>query len=148
MLARLLPLLLSVPLFLSSLLLFAAPSAAQYVPADVLPTVGEAVAVQLPAGAEALVITSRPGSAIADTTRLTASAGTATWTPEQAGIVEISAPGTPDRQTVSVRFDRAPASGILVLLVAGTILFGGAAFASVKLFGKEPDEVVTDRPDT
>jgi len=51
-------------------------------------------------------------------------------------------------QNVSVRYAAYPASGIFILIVAGTILFGGAGFAMGKLLSEETPEALERRPDT
>ncbi len=111
---------------------------AQFVAGDVLVTRGEAVRVTLPDTARALLATYRAGSDIlaeTDTLRADASGGTVTWTPRQAGVVNLTVPGAGGpSQNVSVRFRAVPPGGVAVLVLAGCILFGGAAFAFRKLF--------------
>ncbi len=130
------------------LLLFAAarPAHAQYVAEGEAIVAGEPVTLSLPA-ADTLVITYRPGSNISEVERVPVAGAAYTWTPHEAGLVALATPDGPV-QTVSVRFDRAPVWGLLILFVAGGILFGGAAWASANLFGKQPSETMTDRPDT
>ena len=97
---------------------------------------GEAIDVALPEAADTLMVTYRPSSAIAHTVALpTGGARSVSWTPEEAGVVELSAVGT--SQNVSVRFRSVPPGGLLILLLAGTILFGGAGFALKKLFEED-----------
>ncbi|MGI9173915.1 MAG: hypothetical protein ACR2GR_01165 [Rhodothermales bacterium] len=94
---------------------------------------GEAIDVAVPQGADTLVVTYRPSSAISHTVMLpTGGARSVSWTPEEAGVVALSAGGT--SENVSVRFRSVPPGGLLILLLAGTILFGGAGFALKKLF--------------
>ena len=52
----------------------------------------------------------------------------ATWTPSRAGVVALATADGASRN-VSVRFDETPISGLLILIVAGLVLFGGAALA-------------------
>ena len=107
-------------------------------PAD--PIKGHATVVTLDSFAEHVQVIWRPNSAISDTVTLHVSGQTFTWTPTQAGVATMTTSnGT--SQNVSVRYDSYPASGIFVLIIAGTILFGGAGFAMGKLLGGEmPDE--------
>jgi hypothetical protein len=124
-------------LALALLALAAGPVRAQYVAGDVLVTQGTPVAARLPAdAADTLLVTYRAGSdLLAETDTLTATGGAVTWTPRQAGVVALTVPSEgAATQNVSVRFRSTPASGIGVLLAAGFILFGGAAFAFRKLF--------------
>ena len=73
-------------------------------------------------------MTYRPNSRIARSDSLAIGPdGSVTWIPEQAGVVALAVDAGPVRN-VSVRFAGVPWLGVLVLLVAGTILFGGAAF--------------------
>lgn len=123
--------------------------AAQYTLSTEKPHVGEPVTVTLPAPADTLLVTYRPNSSIARPVPIpTEGRQTVTWTPAEAGVVALSTPEG-GGQNVSVRFDAPPVSGILVLLLAGAILFGGAVFAFVKLFqGAPPESDPPVRPDT
>jgi hypothetical protein len=84
--------------------------------------------------------TYRPGSNVSRHSEIgrTDSAGRVEWTPKEAGIVELSAqyPDSLDPiQTsihVSVRFASPPASGILIMLVAGILLIGGSIFRFIQ----------------
>lgn len=121
-------------------------ASAQYVTNQPVLSVGKPVTIQLPA-ADTLQITYRPGSNIAVTQKIFVDGTSYKWTPNSAGIVALSVPGKAV-QTVSVQFERFPWAGFLVLIIAGGILFGGAIYASVNLFGKTPAENITNRPDT
>ena len=123
-------------------------AAAQYVDLAEKPHVGDPVTVTL-GGADTLLVTYRPNSSIARLVRIPAEGRqTVVWTPAEAGVVALATPGG-GQQNVSVRFDAPPLGGILVLLAAGTILFGGAVFAFVKLFqGPPPESDPPVRPDT
>lgn len=133
---------LKLTLLLAGLLALAglAPTAAaQYTLSAPRLYVGEPVTVTLPQAVQALEVTYRPNSSIATTETLTPAGGlTVEWTPTQAGVVRLSSAAA-GGQNVSVRFQETPTSGLLVLILAGTILFGGAAFASVKLFQDDGD---------
>jgi len=100
--------------------------------------VSEPVTVTLAAPAEALTVTYRPNSSIETVETIPARGEqTVSWTPAQAGVVALSAGGSGSRN-VSVRYQRVPAGGIVVLLIAGCLLFGGAIFAFRKLFQDGP----------
>ena len=102
-------------------------------------TKGHCTVVTLDSFAEHVQVIWRPNSAISDTVTLHVSGQTFTWTPTQAGVATMTTSnGT--SQNISVRYDSYPASGIFILIIAGTILFGGAGFAMGKLFGGEMPE--------
>jgi hypothetical protein len=83
--------------------------------------------------AQRVVITYRPNSAIPQTDTLDARGSPfTTVTFRQAGVVRVAIPGGPSTN-VSVRFDRTPVGGVVVLVLAGLILFGGAGFAMAML---------------
>lgn len=114
-----------------------------------IPEVGQETTVRLSAPADYIVVTYRPNSIVAqrDTIRI-GGFESVKWTPARAGVVRI---GLPDgaAQNVSVRFTGIPLSGLLILIVAGTILFGGAVFAMRKLLEDgDPLIMPEDMPDT
>ena len=113
-------------------------AAAQYVSPDASLVVGRSVRITLPAPDDTLTVTYRPNSSIDVVEHVAPAAGstTLTWTPQRAGVVQLA---TSDgaSQDVSVRFSTPPISGILVLTLAGLILFGGAVFAFRKLFAPD-----------
>ncbi|MDP8224486.1 MAG: hypothetical protein P9L99_14085 [Candidatus Lernaella stagnicola] len=84
------------------------------------------------------VVTYRPNSATAQINQLgpPAADGRLRWLPTASGLVEIKAQGpTKDAKVttnIAVRFPSPPISGIIILLVAGTILFGGAGYSLSK----------------
>jgi len=103
------------------------------------PIEGHPTVVTLDSLAEHVQVIWRPNSAIPDTVNLDVTGQTFTWTPKQAGVATMTTSnGT--SQNVSVRYDGVPASGIFILIIAGTILFGGAGFAMGKLLGGEMPE--------
>ena len=128
------------PAFLLSLallvLLLARPAAAQYAAEGDDHFVGQPTRITLPASADTLVVTYRPSTSIARVDRFPARGGAFSWTPTQAGVVALSTPGG-QTQNVSVRFRETPAAGLFVLIGAGLVLFGGAAFAFRKLFEED-----------
>lgn len=114
---------------LAALLLLPAPAAAQYVAGSDFAFVDRPTTLARSGASDTLVVTYRPNSSIA---RVDTLVGAREWTPRQAGVVKLQAPGG-EAQSVSVRFDRTPVSGLFVLIGAGLILFGGAGFAFRKL---------------
>ncbi len=103
------------------------------------PIQGHPTIVTLDSLAESVQVIWRPNSAIPDTVNLEVTGQSFTWTPLQAGVATMTTSnGT--SQNVSVRYDSYPASGIFILIIAGTILFGGAGFAMGKLLGGEMPE--------
>lgn len=132
------------------LLALAAPASAQTVTlSPEIPEVGQETTLRLSAPADYVVVTYRPNSIVAlrDTIRI-GGFESVKWTPARAGVVRI---GLPDGsgQNVSVRFTGTPLSGLLILIAAGLILFGGAVFAMRKLLeGDRPLVMPEDMPDT
>ena len=105
------------------------------------PFQGEPVRITLDAPTESVQVVWRPNSAIPDTVSLDPAGMSFEWTPTRAGVASIVTPE--GSQNVSVRYRTYPAAGIFILIVAGSILFGGAAFAMGKLLG---DDTVPDMP--
>ena len=103
-------------------------------PADVVsitpeqPRKGEPVTVTFSAPADSVVVTYRPGAVTATSETFTPGAAVFEFSPKRAGVVSVGAPGG-DSQSLSVRFRGAPLSGVVVMVLAGLILFGGAALA-------------------
>ena len=106
------------------------------------PAVGESVTVTLAEPATSLEVTYRPSSNVVEHVVLHADSPstTFTWQPDHAGIVSLKAGS--EQKSISIRFDRFPVLGLLILLVAGTILFGGAAYAFRVLFRTSRQEGV------
>jgi hypothetical protein len=100
--------------------------------------IAEPVTILLPPGVDTLWVTYRPQSQIAimeglpnaDSTNLI------TWTPERAGLVLLSSPAG-GAQYVSVRYASLPWSGLFMLILAGTILIGGAGLSMYRLLQAE-----------
>lgn len=114
------------------------------------PIQGRPVRITLEAPAEAVEVVWRPNSAIPDTVSLDATGTSFVWTPSRAGVATIRATSgeTVVAQNVSVRYASYPAAGIFILIVAATILFGGAGFAMGKLLGGERPGAHVVMPDT
>lgn len=115
------------------------------------PIQGRPVRITLDAPADRVVVVWRPNSAVPDTVALDAAGTSFVWTPTRAGVARLIATSgaeTTVAQNVSVRYAAYPASGIFILIVAGTILFGGAGFAMGKLLSEETPEALERRPDT
>ena len=149
-------------LFVLLALGLAAPSASAQITFEPLPVAsdedapespvqGRPVRITLDQPAEAVQVVWRPNSAIPDTVALDAAGSSFVWTPSRAGVATIEAISgeTIVSQNVSVRYAGYPATGIFVLIIAGTLLFGGAGFAMGKLLGGESPATYDDlMPDT
>lgn len=147
------------PLLLLALLCLAAPAVAQDAPEapaattiSVFPetlVAGDESNLSFDAPVQTVVVTYRPNSAIPLVDTVTVGGfESIRWTPERAGVVRVSVPGGPSRN-LSVRFAALPVAGIVVLILAGLILFGGAAWAMTKLLsGGMPHTLPEVRPDT
>jgi hypothetical protein len=93
-----------------------------------------------------LVVTYRPGSDVEISEGLEVVDGQATWTPTHAGLANLDAQIEPPAggsallhsQLVSVRFDTFLTAGLVVMIVAGVILFGGA-FVSIRALLRSDD---------
>lgn len=132
---------------LAALLLAPAASAELAISAaDERPLRGETVRLTVtddgtPAAGALVVAVYRPASNTVHRQELTPvdASGTVLWTPTDAGPVTLQVwpPGSDpsaDRQpattlTVAVRFGTFPPSGLLIMIVAGVLLFGGAIAA-------------------
>lgn len=117
-------------LLISTLLMSTAPDKPpEIVLEQQYPTVGKATTIVLPQVVDKVKITYRPDARAVETTEEIPGGGTehVVWRPLHAGIVKIEAGGLTKK--VSVRFDGLPMSGLLILLIAGAILFGGAAWS-------------------
>jgi len=86
--------------------------------------------------------TYRPNSKTSQTTESLAfdATGTLHWKPTDSGIVQINVKGPVEgdkaSMNVAVRFPSPPAKGIVILLLAGFILFGGAGWSLAKALKK------------
>ena len=92
------------------------------------PRKGEPVTVTFSAPADSVVVIYRPGAVTAHTETFAPGSAVFEFVPERAGVVSVAAPGGA-AQSLSVRFRGAPLSGVVVMVLAGLILFGGAALA-------------------
>lgn len=140
-------------LLLFALLFAATPTLGQTATSiSVLPerlVAGDQATLTFDAPVETVVTTYRPNSAIPIVDTLAVGGfASVRWTPERAGVVRVSVPGGPSRN-LSVRFAALPVSGIVVLIVAGLILFGGAGWAMRMLLSDGPPRTLPEmRPDT
>ena len=125
------------------LLLVALPGIAAHADIEVSPTVpvqGREVTVRVTRDGEAAAgaavkATYRPGSRVSHTEALgrTDDQGRLGWTPTDAGIVTLqadlpadgAAPAATVSRNLSVHFQGVPWSGVLIMILAGTILYGG-----------------------
>ncbi|MEJ2721807.1 MAG: hypothetical protein P8181_11815 [bacterium] len=102
-----------------------------------------------PVADAAVTATYRPGSAVATEVEVgrTGVDGNCEWVPGEAGIVTIGAAwvdGAGVEQTtainVSVKYDHAPIEGIVIMIVAGIVLIGGAIQRIARLLGTPEPE--------
>lgn len=116
-----------------SLLLLAAFAAAPLAAQEIvgvtpeIPVRDEPVRVTFSAPVDTATVTYRPGAITATTETFTPGSATFEFTPSRAGVVSVA--GGDATRNLSVRFQSAPTSGVLVMLFAGLILFGGAGVA-------------------
>ncbi|PAP77777.1 hypothetical protein [Rubrivirga marina] len=136
---RLLPLL---------LLLAAAPLAAQSVLSVTpeQPTRGEPVTVTFSEPVDSVTVTYRPGAITAHAETFTPGTAAFEFTPTRAGVVSVASGDA--AQSLSVRFVGTPVSGLVVMILAGLILFGGAALSLRALLADGHEIDPTMRPDT
>jgi len=101
-----------------------------------LPVAGVPYRLSVPAGTDTVYVTYRPGSNVEIQEVLDAGGErTVSWTPLRAGVVRVTT--AESSETLSVRFDRTPLPGVLVMVVAGLILFGGMVYALRKLLASD-----------
>jgi hypothetical protein len=117
------------------------------------PVAGEAVTISLDQPETQVVIAYRPNSSVVrrDTLRSDGPTSEFSWTPQKAGVVALSTSSA--SRNVSVRFEGFSYPGLVVMLLAGGILFGGVIFAFRVLFsktkrGEDVDFDPATRPDT
>lgn len=124
-----------------------------------LPVAGESVRITTSEPVDSLRIVFRPNSSLSRTVWIVNDpAGTAfEWTPPDPGLVQLSylpeSGGVAVTRNVSVRFQGLSVTGLIVMFLAGTILFGSVAIAFRTLFRDEsedgtPDFVPEELPDT
>ena len=113
-----------------------------------LPSVGEPVRITFSEPVETVDVTYRPGAISAVTESFTPGGAVFEFTPDRAGVVSVVSGDA--AQSLSVRFRSAPLSGLVVMVLAGLILFGGAAIAMKALLadGHRIEVDPAMRPDT
>jgi hypothetical protein len=93
-----------------------------------------------------VIVTYRPGSSVekTDSLGISDSEGTVKWTPSDAGIATVTATWQgleqserSESKTVSVRFQRAPWSGIFIMIIAGLVLAVGSVIRIFRLLCSE-----------
>lgn len=131
-------------LFILVLLLGHLPLSAQIKLSTDKPVEGETLTITLNQPVRELIITYRPNSSVIrrDTLRADTPATAFNWTPEQAGVVALAAGDA--TSNVSVRFQGLSWGGILVMIIAAGILFGGATFAFRTMFRDEEEDGTMD----
>jgi len=109
------------------------------------PEEGQTVKINLEQPDSMVIITYRPNSAVTtrDTLKATPLASSFEWTPQSAGIANLSTTNQ-GSLNVSIRFRGLSVSGIAVMIIAGGLLFGGAAFAFRLLFKDEEEDGTLD----
>ena len=97
------------------------------------PTVGKATTVHLSEYADTVVVTYRPDAPAVKVVEEVSAGGTndIVWRPLHPGVVRIEAGGA--SKEISVKFDGVPMSGVLIMLIAGAVLVGGAAYSTYQL---------------
>ena len=139
------------PALLAALALaLAAPAAAQSVVSvePAAPVVGEPVRVTFSEPVDSVTVVYRPGAISAVTETFTPDAAAFEFTPDRAGVVSVTSGDA--AQSLSVRFRTAPLSGLVVMVLAGLVLFGGAA-VSMRALLSDGHRIEVDpamRPDT
>ena len=130
-----------------ALLLCLCPLTAQIQLSEPMPIKGQAVDITLPQPAQRLLIRYRPNSSLSTMDTLYSETPTDhfQWKARQAGIATLFTEDE-DGQTlhsrnVSVRFKGTSPGGIVVMLLAGIVLFGGAIFSFRLLFKKEEENI-------
>lgn len=111
------------------------------------PEVGERLTLTFPVPVDTLTVTYRPNSSVSKTevVAINPPATSVEWASKEAGLVALAymdkTQEDPQRvsKNMSVRFQGVSGSGIVVMLFAGVVLFGGAATAFRTLF-REQDE--------
>ena len=133
-------------ILLGLLLLMGLSAAAQGITlSNESPEVGEEIVITLPEATDSLRIVYRPSSSVTKTEYLTSPTPTAayTWAAAQPGLVQLSYAGREGAavsRNVSIRFAGVSASGLTIMLLAGTILFGGVVLAFRTLFRDEEED--------
>ena len=101
---------------------------------DAFPITGKTTKIsEIPPGAEAVEVTYQPDAPIASTERIEVSGTEVDWTPKKPGIAKIQViqpdgPGPVIER--SIKFDGVPIAGVVICLVAATVLIGGATWAT------------------
>ncbi len=96
----------------------------------------------------------RPNSELAHVEPLppTGADGRVTWTPTDAGIVTLETPGDagagPATLSVAVRFGAFPGLGVLVMVIAAILLFGGAGLGFYLLINEPQGPPAHEPPST
>ena len=112
------------------------------------PTRGEPVTVTFSEPVDSVTVTYRPGAVTATSETFTPGTAAFEFVPEKAGVVSVAAGGA--SQSLSVRYVGVPLGGLVVMILAGLILFGGAGIALRALLadGHKIEADPTLRPDT
>ncbi len=112
------------------------------------PTNGEPVTVTFSEPVDSVTVTYRPGAVTAQEEVFTPGSAVFEFVPERAGVVSVASGDA--SQNLSVRFQGTPLGGLIVMVLAGLVLFGGAAISLRALLsdGHRIEVDPTLRPDT
>lgn len=108
------------------------------------PVAGRENSITLEEPATEVIVTYRPNSAVIrrDTLRAPQPVTAFTWTPGRAGVVNLQT-ATASRN-LSVRFNTFSWAGLVVMIAAAVVLFGGAGLAFRILFRDEEEDTSLD----
>ncbi|MCI4670351.1 MAG: hypothetical protein MRZ79_19595 [Bacteroidia bacterium] len=115
------------------------------------PKVGEKINIEFEKEIDQLIITYRPNSAVEknENIAIVPASKTVEWTPQNPGVVAISYSVEMEESqgpsmNISVRYNGLSYEGIIVMIAAGLILFGGAFVAFRTLFRDEEEDGTRD----
>lgn len=95
----------------------------------------------MPVAGAAVKVTYRPGSSVEafDELGTTGPSGRLAWLPTTAGIATLAATwdGGSTSSNVSVKFESAPAGGIIIMILAGVLLVGGSIVRIARILKSE-----------
>lgn len=118
-----------------------------------MPIKGEPVTITLPQPRQRLMVRYRPNSSLASVDTLYSEIPTERfqWEARQAGIARIFTEDASgqilESRNVSVRFRGVSTGGLIVMILAGCVLFGGVIFSFRILFQKDEDEIFLEPED-
>lgn len=134
------------------LVMIGPPAQATIEVSNVSPEVGERIQLNFPVPVDTLTVTYRPNSSVAKTEIIAIDppATSVEWASQNPGLVELTYldkrtnPATAVSRNLSIRFAGLSGSGLFVMLLAGTVLFGGVVTAFRSLFRDEEETGTID----